>query len=613
LSVIRVLAIAPYPGLRDLLLDIAKEDPEVEIEVETADLGEAIPYVENAEQKGYDIIVSRGGTATLIRSLVSLPVVDIPVSGYDILRVLTLVRNTSSKVALIGFPNICHGVAEISSLLDYQISTYPIDHRSKVADTLSRAFQSDVQIVLGDTIAVRTAEQMGYRGILITSGRESVIDTMAEVHRIYDVYKRGQKQVEFYRDVVEADTQGIIVLDEFKRVKHANLAACRLLGQSLGQLRGAGLVPAYPSLAQLLAQAEESPSSEVFQPEMPIQNRLCGVHVSGFETEGKPHYLIRLDDSDNRGHLRHDEAFLTPRPVTFGQLVGTCPVFLKAVKTAQKYAKSSRNIWISGERGTEKSRFAQAIHSASHRSEEPFYTVTCGEIDLAQTEMLIAGKDHAPGLAHGGFVGTVFLKDADMLSREANEMWLTAIRGSRQTRFIASSSTPLTRLNGRADSFRELVAALNELHVTIPPLRDRKGDIDEIVRVLIAEYNSESGKQIVGLREPVLKRLLEYEWLGNVPELKHVVRELLGQTKGMYVEPGETSNVLNRLNPGEGFALVKQTHAQLDLSGTLQEIEGRILMHILQEEGMNQTKACKRLGINRSTLWRKINKDKTDS
>src|SRR5947209_854897 len=123
---IKVLAIAPYPGLKGLLESISQEDSRIQMDIEVADLQNAIPIVDGAKGQPYDVIISRGGTSSVIRNHVSTPVVDIPVSGYDILRVLTLVKDSNTKVAIIGFPNICRGAAAVSSLLDFEIPIYPI-------------------------------------------------------------------------------------------------------------------------------------------------------------------------------------------------------------------------------------------------------------------------------------------------------------------------------------------------------------------------------------------------------------------------------------------------------------------------------------------------------
>ncbi len=82
---------------------------------------------------------------------------------------------------------------------------------------INRAFRSDIQIVLGDVITVRMAQAMGYRGILITSGKESVADMFAEVRRVFEVYKQGQETIRFYKGILDADPRGTIVIDDAKK------------------------------------------------------------------------------------------------------------------------------------------------------------------------------------------------------------------------------------------------------------------------------------------------------------------------------------------------------------------------------------------------------------
>lgn len=210
---IKVLAIAPYPGLKGLLESISHEDSRIEMDIEVADLQNAIPIVDRAKGQPYDVILSRGGTSSVIRKHVSTPVVDIPVSGYDILRVLTLVKDSNTKVAIIGFPNICRGADAVSSLLDFEIPIYSIEQANEVHAALQKAFDHGAKIVLGDAITVRTAEEMGYNGILITSGRESVLEALSEVKRIYDVILKAQENERFFEHILEHHRTGVLALE----------------------------------------------------------------------------------------------------------------------------------------------------------------------------------------------------------------------------------------------------------------------------------------------------------------------------------------------------------------------------------------------------------------
>lgn len=605
---INVLAIAPYVGLRDLLLEMVQEEASIHMDVEVADLQEAIPLVQHADERGYNIIVSRGGTARLIRRHTSLPVVDIPVSGYDILRVLTLVRKANSKVAIIGFPNICKAVSEVSSLLEFEIPTFSIEHSSEVKSALQQAFQADVKMVLGDVVTVRASQEMGYHGILITSGRESVSDMFREVRRVFDVYRQGQEKVMFYRSILDSDAKAVFALDQDKNVLFMNKAAGCLIGRnSVKNGSGGNIQLLFPALYKLLQQMEEAPESkDRLLQFLHVKDRQYKVSVSAHGSDGF-HFLVSLDSIENWRNERRFAAYIPSKLATFHQLVGSSALLKKTIARAQKYAQTDRHIWISGEKGTGKSLFAQAIHSASKRQDNGFYMISCGEMPEQELDALLTGTLEELSLPETGFAGTLYLNNVDRLDRAAQEKWLQVIRHNKSIRFLASSSTTLNRLKSRADFNPDLIALLSELHITIPPLRERMEDLDEFVRVIIAAYNTQSGKQIVGFRYAAVDELMRYHWVGNLRELENAIQEMLILTKGNYVEPQDAAAVIERYKHSASLN-ASNASAQIDLRGTMEEIERRIILHVLQEEGMNQSKTCKRLGINRTTLWRKINK-----
>ncbi|MEW9033857.1 MAG: PrpR N-terminal domain-containing protein, partial [Planifilum fimeticola] len=118
---VKAFGIAPYAGLKRLMEELAKEDPEMDLVVEQGDLEEGVDIARQAEKEGYELVISRGGTASLIREAVSIPVAEIPVSGYDMLRVLTLLKDYRGEVAIVGFPNITRGAAVICDLLNLPV------------------------------------------------------------------------------------------------------------------------------------------------------------------------------------------------------------------------------------------------------------------------------------------------------------------------------------------------------------------------------------------------------------------------------------------------------------------------------------------------------------
>ncbi|SEN38719.1 sigma-54-dependent Fis family transcriptional regulator [Lihuaxuella thermophila] len=598
---IKALAVAPYPGLGDLLKEMSREYPQIEMDIETADLQEAVPIVKRAEQKGVEVIVSRGGTASLIREHVSIPVVDIPVSGYDMLRVLTLVKDSNSQVAIIGFPNVCRGAEAVSSLLDFEIPVYPIESEAEVRSALRKAFKKGVQIVLGDVVTVKTAQEMGCHGILITSGRESIEEAFAEVVRVCERERKGREIIKLYETVLTHDAHGIFIADPHGVIRYANRAAADLLRFREDELPGTRLNRVSALLHDLIRKEGAEPAQRIKE-RVWLHDQGVQVDVVTYRSGSESLFIFYLEPAD---HLPgRGRAYVQDRQATFAQIIGSSDEIRQTIKRAKAFAKTDKNIWITGEIGSGRSLFAQAIHSASRRNQAAFYRLSCG-MDDDELEGILFGTGGEPGLLDSPLAGTIYLEEIGQMSSRLQQKLLQKLKNGTRQRMIVSSSIPGMTLVKQGKFAQELVILLGEHLLPVPPLRQRAEDIEEIARVLIAAHNSRYGKQIVGLKDEILEPLMEYPWPGNVKELENVVEEMLLLTNGHYVGGKEAEEVLER-HRSEMNEKDSAKRAEIDLTGSWDEIERRILLYILREEGMNQSRAANRLGINRSTLWRKL-------
>ena len=586
---IKVKGIAPYQGLRDLLLKVAGEDSRFSIDVEIADLEEALPLVLKAEEQNYDVIVSRGGTASFIREHVSIPVVDIPVSGYDILRVLTLIKDSNSRLAIIGFPNICEGAVTVSSLLNFEIPIYSINHESEVRETLKKAVKEGAQIVLGDVVTVNTAQEMGHHGILITSGIESIQEMFAEVKRIHDIYTKGYEKAQFFQYIVSNFPIGTLVIDKKGSIQYMNDCVQQWLGN----------LEVLPSDLDFLLKVNGIQKDSIHFEHVLINN-------ISYHLKSVPHgenVLIYLEPNKSPYMSEFDMVQMPEQISSFAQIMGSSDKITKTIKRAKAYAKTNKQVWISGEVGTGKASFAEAIHSTSSRNRGRFYHVACQSINEGKLATELFGTETKMGLLRIPSNDTLYLEAIDKLSVSFQERLANELRKGSNLRVISSSSVPFKNLLNDTTFHQELLHLVGEYQLVIPPLRDRTEDIEEIARVLIAKHNSIYGKQVVGIREEVLSQLVEYQWPGNLKELENIIGELLALAKGHYIGKEEWNQVWER------YSFTKElspTSTRIDLKSTWDQIEKQIIEEVLKEEGMNQSRAAKRLGISRATLWRKL-------
>ncbi|KKI93329.1 hypothetical protein WQ54_03575 [Bacillus sp. SA1-12] len=586
---IKVKCIAPYQGLRDLLLQVAGEDSRFSIDVDIADLEEALPIVMNAEEQNYDVIVSRGGTASFIRKHVSIPVVDIPVSGYDILRVLTLIKDSNIQLAIIGFPNICQGALTVSNLLDVEIPIYSVNHESEVEETLKRAVKEGAQIVLGDVVTVNTAQKMGHHGILITSGTESIQDMLSEVEHIHDIYKKGNQEAQFFQGIVQNCPSGILAFDKSGSILYKN----DQIKQWFGELE------VLPSELDFLLKLNDLEKEGV-------QFEHVLIHNKSYQLNSFPngeYIFIYLEPNKNPYMSELSTVKMHVQIASFAQIIGSSQQITKTIKRAKTYAKTDKHIWVSGEAGTGKGSFAEAIHLASQRNRGRFYRVSCQSVNETKLAEELFGTGANIGLLQIPSNDTIYIEDIDKLSMPFLERLANELRKGTNLRIISSSKVQFKNLLKNTSFNQELLHLLGEYQLVIPPLRERIEDIKEITRVLIAKHNSIYGKHIVGMREEVLAQLMEYAWPGNLKELENIIGELLALAKGHYISKEEWDLVWERYS----FTYEASFRTtEIDLNTTWDQIERQILEKVLKEEGMNQSKAAKRLGISRATLWRKL-------
>ena len=167
---IRILGIAPYEGIKNLMEQAAAQREDIELDVLIGDMEAGAAIASRYSESDLDVIISRGGTAELIRARTTFPVVDIPLSFYDIFRSIKLAENYPDKYALVGFPAITKNAHFLCDMLQYNIDIHTIHNEREAADTLTKLLAQGCHMVLCDMLTNTLAQQYGLTSILIASG-----------------------------------------------------------------------------------------------------------------------------------------------------------------------------------------------------------------------------------------------------------------------------------------------------------------------------------------------------------------------------------------------------------------------------------------------------------
>ena len=176
---IRVMVIAPYEGLKESVMAVAPAYKDrLDITVTLGDLSRGTLVARDAEKKGYDVIISRGGTAEMIGKSVSIPVINIDISGYDYMRAIKLAENIHGPKAFVGFSYITERARSVNNLLQTDVDIFTIYSQEEIAPLLKKLTGRGYELIIGDVATCREAKELDINNLLLISGEESIIDCL---------------------------------------------------------------------------------------------------------------------------------------------------------------------------------------------------------------------------------------------------------------------------------------------------------------------------------------------------------------------------------------------------------------------------------------------------
>jgi len=317
-------------------------------------------------------------------------------------------------------------------------------------------------------------------------------------------------------------------------------------------------------------------------------------------------------------------------------IIGRDPRMERVFEVARAVAASRTTVLMTGESGTGKSMVARAIHHQSPRAGGPFVELACGSIPETLLESELFG--HAKGAftgAHtdkaGRFLaaegGTIFLDEINSASPAMQLKLLRVLQerrfepvGSTETvevdvRVVLAANEPLDRLVEEGSFRQDLFYRINVVEIELPPLRDRVGDIEVLAEHFLRVQAAELGKQVTGFTGEALEALRRYGYPGNVRELANIVERAAVLCRGATIEAEDLpEHVLDPEGPGRargrGSGGEEQPEdedwAPMPLEEALREPERRIILRTLEACEWNRQRTAEALGINRTTLYKKM-------
>lgn len=625
--------IAPYEELADLARLVTGEMAE-EIEIKTALLDEGVIIAREMEAQGCQVIISRGATAKKIKeSGRAISVVEIRLTGYDLMRALAEARGEGNRIALIVFEGMVYDSRSMGNILGIDVYEYLLKGESDIEEAVKRAVSDGCQVLIGGASTVKFGQSRGIKSKLITSGKEAVWQAVLEAREVARVTKQEQEKAEQFRAVLDYTYEGILAVDAQGIVTIFNPAVERMLGiPSLGVLKKntADVFPEFQLERTLIEGKREVgvladvKGKQLVLNKIPVHvnNQVAGMVVTFQE-------VSRLQSIERKIRRKLHSRGYTAR-YHFHDILGQSSNITQVIYYAGQFSKVDSTVLITGETGVGKEMFAQSIHNYSHRASGPFVAVNCAVLpeNLLESELFGyaegaftgARKEGRAGLfelAHGG---TIFLDELGEMSPRLQSRLLRVLEekevmrlGDEQmipidVRVIAATNKDLGQLIARGEFREDLFYRLNVLKIVIPPLRDRQEDIPLLARFFLKKYCDKFTKDVQVLSEKAMESLMTYSWPGNIRELENFIERMVVLAPGPLITVDDIRSVYLEL-PDHQTSGKEREHKKVALpEEALSALEEHQIKKVLEETGYNYTKAAQILGINRTTLWRKRKK-----
>ena len=620
--------------------------------VEVLDVGfeEAVARLRALQaQRPVDVVVAAGSNGGYLRQHLDLPIVVVKVGGFDLMQALARAKRQSSRIGLITYVGVAPDIHQFDDLFGLGVHQRSYRTEDEAQAAVRELQQEGVEVIVGSGVAADMADQIGLTGIFLYS-MDAVREALEDAVEVARASRIELTKRERLNTILAQLSDGVIAVDAQERIQTLNPTMAQWLGIDPAQWLGLKLSEVCPELslqATLRLGTQELEKIELVKGKALIVNRIPIVEqgvLTGAVLSGQDPISIQRVDRHIRTRIKPNTV---PARYELQQLLGRSTALQRVQRMALSCARSQATVLILGESGTGKELVAQGIHMASERRELPFVAVNCAAVSETLLESELFGYEEGAftGARRGGKIGlfeaahkgTIFLDEVGEMPLSLQSRLLRVLQEREVLRVGATEPTPVnvrviaaTHRNllrhVEEGSFRQdLFYRLNILRIDMPPLRDRLDDLPELVRALHAKVCTRldlDPARTEAIAAALIAQAPSYHWPGNVRELENLVERLVA-----YADPhadpyakdddnaaanvsSETARTFVHTVAPELFradAPPEPAEASSSLKAHQAQRERAEIQRVLDECGGDRALASQRLGISRTTLWRKLN------
>ena len=584
------------------------------------DLQDGVTAARQALAEGAHIIISRGGTARLIREQLGIEVIEVSASYLQLLSFIHEQTDPGTRIAVVGFRQFINLAQPVCDILKRRHKTFEIKDNNRLEDVFDRVREWQADIVIGDAVSIKAAQAYSLNFHLIESSMETIVDAFERGMLVLNNLKKHMAYTEKLAAVLNCTKEGAILVNNDGIIEEVNRRSCSLLETSRAELIKRPFKSLLTAEELDTAAAANRTVKNIVVPYR--DKRFAADYIVITPKDPQSSAVIRfqqveyIQEAGNiiRKKLQEKGFYAKYR---FSDIIHRCDTMKQLIRVASQYSRTSSNIMLQGKTGTGKELFAQSIHNASPIADGPFVAVNCAALSASLLESELFG--YAPGaftgalrsgktglfeLAHGGtlFLDEITEMDIYLQSKLLRVLQSHEIMRIGDNRVIPVSVRVIAATNRdpaeevSAGRFRaDLFFRLNVLDLTIPPLRERGDDSVFLFQHYVRNYERKFEISAATPSARVLSHLRNHTWPGNVRELENLAE------KYVSLQDLQDQELIDNtlLEPGPF-----KTSDGLEESRSLEETIRQTVLRTYHEQKRNISRTAARLQIDRNTVKR---------
>lgn len=637
---IKIALIIPKDTVKTGKLAVDKFEEQIDIFQSSIDKG--IEFAKKLEEKGYDAIIARGATEILISQHdFNIPITLIPITPMDVhyaVKELNKIYTIDKEVSLIVSRNMINACNNYIGISGNNIRMFQIKDEldiEKVIKDILKITNSDKNIIIGEGIVSQYAEKYNVRSIVIKSGLESFVEAIADTINIVKAIRKEKKANKRFKAIIDYSYQGIISINEKSDILVFNYFAQELFKFGRDEVLGKKIYDILPELKledTLISGIKETKTivdikeSKYIVSKIPIIVNDSIINAVAILREVEEIQKIEEKIRKNIIATGHFAKY------KFNDIIGISKLNSEMLRVAKTFARVDSTILIEGETGTGKEILAQSIHNYSNRQKMPFVAINCAALPESLLESELFGYEPSSftgadpkgkrGLFELAHKGTIFLDEISEMSpilqgkllRVIQEKEVMKIGSSNvipiDIRVIAATNQRLIEEVNFGKFRKDLFYRINVLKIVIPPLREKKEDIEYLLEYFMGKYCTELKKEYISFSYEAKKYLIEYSWPGNIRELKNFCERMVVLTRDKIITLKDVNNSIIGLDNRKNMRINNFKNQNI-IDENILNIEDMQKLYIemaLKNSNGKIVDAADMLGISRTTLWRKMKK-----